>query len=86
MKVGEALQVYLTQGADPFFARVDASLAVSGQVDALLAQLKTYEPTTVSDASSLLNTYSSAFDALAVADVRPEPARRHPAAGPSRPR
>lgn len=67
VKVGEALQVYLTQGPDPFFARVDASLAVGGEVDSLLAQLKTYEPTTVSDASSLMNTYASAIDALAVA-------------------
>ena len=66
-KVGQALQVYFTQGPDPFFARVDASLAVGGQVDALLASLKTYEPTTVSDASSLMATYASAFDALAVA-------------------
>ena len=67
VKVGEALQVYFLQGIDAFFQRVDASLAVGGQVDALLAQLKTYEPTTVSDASTLMSTYANAFDALAIA-------------------
>jgi uncharacterized protein len=67
VKVGEALQVYFVQGIDAFFARLDASLAVGGQVDALLAQLKTYEPRTVSDASTLMSTYATAFDALAIA-------------------
>ena len=65
-KVGEALQVYLTQGAGPFFDRVNSSLALSGQVDALLDQLKTYDPQTVSDASALMTAYASAIDAFAV--------------------
>jgi hypothetical protein len=67
VKVGEALQVYFNQGEDAFFARVDASLALRGTVDALMAQLKTYEPRTVSDASVLMQTYASAFDAMGVA-------------------
>ncbi len=66
LKVGQAVQVYLTQGADPFFSEVQGSLAIGEEVGALLDTLKTARPTTVSDAAVLMNTYGAAFDALAL--------------------
>jgi hypothetical protein len=59
-----AVQVLLTQGSDAFFSQVQASQAIQGEVFALLDQLKTDEPTTVSDASALMLAYANAFDAL----------------------
>ena len=60
----DALQVLLTQGPDAFFSQVSSSQATEGQGFALLDTLKTDEPTTVSDASSLMLAYANAFDAL----------------------
>jgi len=60
----DAVQVLLTQGPDAFFSQVSSSQAVEGEVTALLDQLKTDEPVTVSDASALMLAYANAFDAL----------------------
>jgi hypothetical protein len=60
----DAVQVLLTQGPDAFFSQVSSSKAVEGEVMALLDQLKTDEPATVSDASALMLAYANAFDAL----------------------
>jgi hypothetical protein len=65
-KAGEAIQVLLFQGIDPFLAKVDSSTAIRGQVDSLLQSLKTFTPKTISDASGLMFAYASAFDALSV--------------------
>ena len=60
----DALQVLFTQGPDAFFSQVSSAKAIEGQVFALLDQLKTDEPATVSDASALMLAYANAFDAL----------------------
>ncbi len=60
----DALQVLVTQGPDAFFSQVQSSQAIQGEVYALLDQLKTDEPATVSDASALMLAYANAFDAL----------------------
>ena len=60
----DAVQVLLTQGPDAFFSQVSSAQAVEGEVFALLDQLKTDEPATVSDASALMLAYANAFDAL----------------------
>lgn len=63
---GQALQILITQGIDPFLARVGQSEAIKGQVFAFLDTLKTFEPTTVSDASSLMAAYAGALDSLSI--------------------
>jgi uncharacterized protein len=60
----DAVQVLVTQGPEAFFSQVSSSRAVEGEVKALLDQLKTDEPATVSDASALMLAYANAFDAL----------------------
>ena len=52
---GQAVQILLTQGIDPFLARVGSSQAIEGEVYALFDTLKTFEPRTVSDAASLMS-------------------------------
>lgn len=64
---GEALQVLLTQGQDAFFSRISGAQAIESQVMSLLDTLKTFNPTTVSDAAGLMAAYANAFDALAIA-------------------
>ncbi len=64
---GQAVQILLTQGIDPFLARVGSSQAIEGEVYALFDTLKTFEPRTVSDAASLMSAYAIALDALSVA-------------------
>ena len=63
---GQGLQILLTQGIDPFLARIESSQAVEGEVYALFDTLKTFEPRTVSDAASLMSAYSIAFDSLSM--------------------
>ncbi len=83
-KTGEAIQVLLIQGVDPFLAKVDSSSAIQGQVDSLLQSLKTFTPRTVSDASGLMFAYANAFDALERVDLRHERHQRGGAGHPER--
>jgi hypothetical protein len=69
---GQAVQILLTQGIDPYLARVGSSQAIEGEVYALFDSLKTFEPTTVSDAASLMSAYAVALDALSVAQFANE--------------
>ena len=64
VSTADALQVLLSQGPDAFFSSVSSAQAIEGEVTALLDQLKTDEPATVSDASALMLAYANAFDAL----------------------
>jgi uncharacterized protein len=65
---GQALQILSTQGIDPFLTRVGQSEAIKGQVFAFFDSLKTFEPKTVSDASSLMQAYAAALDSLSIAN------------------
>jgi len=66
VKVGSLFQVLATQGAAAFGEQVQASAAISGRVEALVDELKAFRPKTVSDASTLVNAYSNAIDAISV--------------------
>ena len=63
---GRAYQTLLTQGVDAFASQIQSSAAVSGKVDALIATLKAERPKTLTEASALIDGYSTAFDALAL--------------------
>jgi hypothetical protein len=63
---GQGVQILLTQGIDPFLARIESSRAIEGEVYALFDTLKTFEPRTVSDAASLMSAYAVALDSLSV--------------------
>jgi hypothetical protein len=63
---GQGVQILLTQGIDPFLARIESSQAIEGEVYALFDTLKTFEPRTVSDAASLMSAYAIALDSLSV--------------------
>jgi predicted S18 family serine protease len=66
VKTGQALQIYLTQGVDPFISQIDASAAIDGKVDAELKKLETDSPKTLSEATGLIDAYGLVWDAAAV--------------------
>jgi uncharacterized protein len=62
--VGESLQVLLTQGVDEFVSQIKASATISDRVDALVDELKTFQPQSLSDAAALVAAYGNAVDAV----------------------
>ncbi|MCJ7672105.1 MAG: hypothetical protein MUP67_08650, partial [Acidimicrobiia bacterium] len=66
VKTGQALQIYLTQGVEPFIAQIDASAAIDGKVDAALKKLEADAPTTLSEAAGLIDAYGLVWDAAAI--------------------
>jgi hypothetical protein len=66
VKAGRAGQIYLTQGESAFYDTISSSTAISRRVEAQFDELKTFEPKTVSDAAALIDSYSSAIDALSL--------------------
>jgi len=67
VQTGEALQIYLTQGAQAFLSKVKGSQSISGQIQALFDDFKTFQPATVSDAAALIAAYGDAIDAASLA-------------------
>lgn len=66
VKTGQAVQILLTQGVGPFVAQVNSSAALQGKVEALIDDLKSFKPKSVSDASALIEAYGNAIDALSL--------------------
>jgi uncharacterized protein len=66
VKAGRAAQIYLTQGESAFYDAISSSTAISRRVEAQFDELKTFDPKTVSDAAALIDSYSSAIDALSL--------------------
>jgi uncharacterized protein len=67
-KVGSAVQIYFTQGAEAFFAQINSSAAITGKIEAFFDSLRNYRPKTLSEASGLIGAYGSAIDALSLSD------------------
>jgi Archaeal serine proteases len=61
---GQSFQILLTQGVRPFVSRIKASQSVTGQVNGLVDELKTFTPETVSDTGALIAAYGNAIDAV----------------------
>jgi predicted S18 family serine protease len=66
VKTGQALQIYLTQGVAPFISQIDASAAIDGKVDAALEKLEADAPTTLSEATGLIDAYGLVWDAASI--------------------
>ncbi len=66
VQTGQALQIYLTQGADAFVAKVKGSQSVGDQVKGLVDEFKTFQPQSVSDAAALIGAYGNAIDAISL--------------------
>lgn len=66
VKTGQALQIFFTQGAKAFISQIKGSAAISGKVDAELKKLETDSPTTLSEATGLIDAYGLVWDAAAV--------------------
>ncbi len=65
-KTGAQLQTLLSQGVDAFVSKVKGSASISGQVNGLVDDLKTFQPKTVSDAGALVSAYGDAVDAVSL--------------------
>jgi uncharacterized protein len=61
---GRNLQILLTQGVSSFVSRVKASASITGAINGLVDDLKTFTPATVSDAGALTAAYGDAIDAV----------------------
>jgi uncharacterized protein len=66
VKTGQALQIYLTQGADPFISQIKSSASVQDKADAFFSSLENVRPKTLSEASALVDAYGNAIDALSL--------------------
>ncbi len=66
VKTGQALQIYLTQGLDPFVSQINSSAAIADKAEAFFDGLKNFKPKTLSEASGLMSAYGNALDALAI--------------------
>ncbi len=64
VKTGEALQILQTQGVSQFVSKIKASASISGRINGLVDELKTFQPASVSDAAALIAAYGSAVDAV----------------------
>lgn len=67
LALGENLQVLFVQGVDAYFTRVLASQSHRDKTFALFDTLKTFNPTSLTDASVLMTAYGTALDAFTVA-------------------
>lgn len=65
----QALTVFYTQGADPFFEQIRSSTAAIGEIEAFIDELGNIKPKRVSDASILIEGYQGAIDAIALTDI-----------------
>jgi hypothetical protein len=63
VQTGQALQLYLTQGADAFLSKVRGSQATTQKLKGLFDEFKTFQPGGVSDASALVAAYGDVIDA-----------------------
>jgi hypothetical protein len=63
-KTGQSLQILLTKGVRPFVSKIKASASISGRINGLVDELKTFKPVSVSDAAALVAAYSAAVDAV----------------------
>ena len=62
--VGRDYQTLVTQGVQPFVSQIESSQSIDGQVQGLVDELKTFTPSTVSDAGALIAAYGTAVDAI----------------------
>lgn len=65
---GQQVALLLTQGIEAYASKVRASASISGQIQALVDDLKTFTPKTVSDGAALISAYSNAVDAISLSD------------------
>ena len=68
VKAGQALQIYFTQGIDPFISQIEASASIEEKASAFFDGLENFKPKTLSEAAGLIGAYGDAIDALALAD------------------
>lgn len=66
VKTGEALQIYDPADTAPFIAKIESSAALSGRVEGLFDELKSFRPKTVTDSAALIDAFSNAIDALSL--------------------
>ena len=65
---GQQVNLLLTQGIQAYASAVRASASISGQIQALVDDLKTFTPKTVSDSAALISAYTDAVDAISLSD------------------
>ena len=66
---GEAIELFVTDGIDGLNSKIAEAEAIDTRVIAFLDNLKTYDPTTVSEAASLMNAYGGVFDAFSLSGM-----------------
>ncbi len=72
VQTGQALQIYLTQGADAFLAKVKGSASVKDQVKSIVDEFNTFQPASVSDAAALIGAYGNVIDAVSLSSFGEE--------------
>lgn len=66
LKTGRSLELFWTQGLEPFVNQITGSQQLSLKVEAAVDELKTFEPVTVTDAAALIDAYSNVLDAVSL--------------------
>lgn len=65
---GQQITSLATQGVEAYVSNVRGSASISGEIQALVDELKTFTPKTVSDGAALISAYSYAVDAISLSD------------------
>ncbi len=65
---GQQVSLLVGQGVEAFVTKVRGSAAISGQIQALVDDLKTFTPKTVSDGAALISAYTDAVDAVSLSN------------------
>ncbi len=64
VNTGQSLTLLLTQTVSKFVSKIKASATISDKVNALVDELKTFQPQSLSDAAALIAAYGQTVDAV----------------------